>query len=54
MEFNIVFANITELQGTTLGIYTVVFYGAPEELEQIFQYVVDRGVTIKELVLRTL
>ncbi|MDP4105375.1 MAG: ATP-binding cassette domain-containing protein [Bacillota bacterium] len=48
-EFNVVFANITELQGATLGIFTVVFYGASEELEQIYQYVIDQGVAIEEV-----
>ncbi|WP_042461912.1 methionine ABC transporter ATP-binding protein [Neobacillus dielmonensis] len=50
-EFNVVFANISELQAATLGIFTIVFYGDPSETEQIRQFVADQGVDIEEVIL---
>lgn len=51
MELNVVFANVTELQGTTLGIFTVVFFGEDAELDRIYQYVKENNITIKEVMI---
>lgn len=49
VDLNIVFANVTELQGTTLGIFTVAFYGEDLELERLYQYIVENEIAVKEV-----
>ncbi|WP_301109918.1 methionine ABC transporter ATP-binding protein [Sporosarcina sp.] len=48
-EIKILFANVTELQGTTLGIFTVAFYGDDAEIERMVRYVTEREVLIQEV-----
>lgn len=51
VEMNIVFANVTELQGTTLGIFTVAFFGDDAEIDRIYEYVKENEIPIKEVLL---
>lgn len=49
VETSIVFANVTELQGTTLGIFTTVFYGDESELQKVKNFIDAQGVIIEEI-----
>lgn len=49
VESKIVFANVTELQGMTLGTFIVVFYGDEDELDNIRTYIEEDGVTVEEV-----
>ncbi|MGJ7912463.1 methionine ABC transporter ATP-binding protein [Neobacillus sp. LXY-1] len=51
IEMNIVFANVTELQGTTLGVFTVVFYGEDADMDQIYPYIKGSGITVEEVLI---
>lgn len=51
VEMNIVFANVTELQGTTLGIFTIAFFGDDAEIDRIYEYVKENEIPIKEVLL---
>jgi D-methionine transport system ATP-binding protein len=51
VEANIVFANVTELQGTALGIFTVAFQGEESELDKIYKYVEEAGILVNEVIL---
>ncbi|GKV64054.1 MULTISPECIES: methionine ABC transporter ATP-binding protein [unclassified Sporosarcina] len=48
-EIKILFANVTELQGTTLGIFTVAFYADDPEIERMVRYVKEKEVLIQEV-----
>lgn len=50
-EANIVFANVTELEGTALGIFTIAFQGDEIELNKIYQYVCDQNIPISEVII---
>lgn len=50
VDMNIVFANVTELQGTTLGIFTVAFFGEDSVLDHLYHYVTERNISIKEVI----
>ncbi|BAQ09364.1 ABC-type metal ion transport system, atpase component [Bacillus sp. OxB-1] len=49
VESNVVFANVTELQGTTLGIFTVAFFGEDTEIDRVYQYVKEKGIPVQEV-----
>lgn len=49
VEVSIAFANVTELQGTILGIFTAVFYGEDYELQRVIDYIEQQGVIVEEL-----
>lgn len=49
VEASIVFANVTELQGTILGIFTAVFYGDESELQKVKSYIEEQGVIVEEI-----
>lgn len=49
VETSIVFANVTELQGVTLGIITTVFYGEEEELIKVRRFIEENDVIIEEV-----
>lgn len=48
-EIKILFANVTELQGTTLGIFTVAFYADDPEIERMVRCVKEKEVLIQEV-----
>lgn len=49
IETNIVFANVTELQGMTLGVITTVFYGEDADLIRVRNYIEENDVVVEEL-----
>lgn len=49
VESNVVFANVTELQGTTLGIFTVAFFGEDTEIDRVYQYVKEKDIPVQEV-----
>lgn len=49
VESSVVFANVTELQGTTLGIFTTVFYGEESELWKVQQFIEQQDVIVEEV-----
>lgn len=49
VETSIAFANVTELQGTTLGIFTTVFYGEENELSKVQHYIEQQDVIVEEV-----
>lgn len=51
IEISVVFANVTELQGTTLGIITTVLYGQDRDLVQVRTYIEENDVVIEDVTL---
>ncbi len=48
IENNIVFANVTELQGTTLGIFTIAFYTDEQGIKRIKEFIQSHNVIVEE------
>lgn len=51
VESSIAFANVTELQGTTLGVFTVAFFGEETEIQSVRKYLEDNDVLVEEVYL---
>jgi D-methionine transport system ATP-binding protein len=51
VEANIVFANVTELQGTSFGIMTVAYWGEDTELDHVYQSILKQEIPVKEVIL---
>lgn len=49
VELRIVFANVTELQGTTLSMFTIAFYGEETEINRAIQAMKTNDITMKEV-----
>lgn len=49
LESNILSANVTELQGTTLGIFTVAFTGEDPEIERMCSFVREKKILMQEV-----
>lgn len=50
VEVNVLFGNITELQGQPFGNLIVSLHGSSEEIEKVIAYVQERKVVIREVV----
>lgn len=49
VETNILFANISEIQGKILGIHIIQIIGSPEEIEKAQEYFTERQVEYREV-----
>lgn len=49
IETNILFANISEIQGKILGIHIIQIIGGPEEIEKAQEYFTERRVEYREI-----
>lgn len=49
IETNILFANISEIQGKILGIHIIQIIGSPEEIEKAQEYFTERRVEYREI-----
>lgn len=49
VKLQIVFANVTELQGTTLSMFTIAFYGEDAEINRAVRAIKDNEITLKEV-----
>ncbi len=52
IDFNVLFGNITELQGTPFGNLIVEFQGPDSEIRRAIQYISQEKVSIKEVTSR--
>lgn len=50
IDINVLFGNITELQGTPFGNLIVEFQGADDEIKKVLAYVNEKNISIKEVI----
>lgn len=50
IDINVLFGNITELQGTPFGNLIVEFQGTDDEIKKVLAYVNEKNISIKEVI----
>lgn len=51
VELQIVFANVTELQGTALSMFTIAFYGEESEINRVCEAIKTHDIPMREVVI---